>query len=231
MMDGATFAKLCRSSGVGLPYPDVPASHLRIVVGALEEAWRRLHALPGVALSALDEDQTTTLLEQQLHGLLGSEDVAGFSPEFFHVTRDSKVVSFDGNHPDKMPDLSFLLMRTKPGIPSDYALHVECKPVNAAIGMSPYYGDDGMGCFIRGDYGSKMRSGLMVAYAQQGYTFQDKIAPVLVASLADPAHTLAVTRLPPRPPVPESHHRRAWTYANGRAPGDIKLLHVWLTIT
>jgi hypothetical protein len=230
MMDGAKFALLCRPSGHSLPYPSFSATTQRIIVNALEEAWKRLCTQLGSTLNQLGEDQTTIVLKKELHHLLDDEIVPGFFREFFGITSHSSVVNYNGIHPKKMPDLIFQLYLGKRLAPSDYELHVECKPVNAKIGLSPYYGVDGMGCFINGDYACQMRIGFMIAYAQRGYTFHGDLLPIMSTFTSQRPDPLATTQLPVRWLVPESHHRRTWTYANGNPPGDIKLLHVWLTI-
>jgi hypothetical protein len=229
MMDEASFAKLCRPSGVNMPYPVVSPVQERIVILALEVAWKELRRDHKGDLATLSEDQTTTLLEARLNVLLDDESVPGFVRESFAVVREPKVTNFNGLHPDKMPDLGFLLGRLRPGLPADYVLYVECKPVNAERGMSPYYGRDGMGCFLEGDYGCKMRSGLMVAYAQEGYTFAEKMEPTLRERFQQPDDPFATTQLITHTTTPESHHARRWCYANQQVPGDIRLLHVWLT--
>jgi hypothetical protein len=239
-MDRVLFAALCRPRGDGLPYPDPPVALKRIVVHALREAWHRLCfnlASEGTSVTALDEDQTTTLLEDRLRALLDDATIGGFVVPFFAIDRDAKVVNFNGEHPDKMPDLSIRLCEVTPGRPADYALHVECKPVGRAHGMEPYLGPDGMGCFIKGDYACKMTSGIMVAYADHGYTFDRKIVPRLQKHYGSPDDPCATVQLPvavsaylgpATEPVSESVHRRGWTYANGQKPGDIRLIHVWL---
>lgn len=230
MMDGARFAALCRASGEGMPYPDLTAPQERVLVDALRAAWDRLRAAYGGVLAQWSEDQTTERLEAQLNALLDDEAVAGFSREFVGVAREPKVVNHDGRHPDKMPDLAFSLRRREPGLRADYSLHVECKPVNRRDGMSPYCDQDGMGKFIRGDYACKMRAGFMVAYAADGYTFAGKVAPKLRRSFNKAGDPYATTRLVDAAQTPESQHHRSWVYANGSAPGDIRLLHVWLTV-
>ncbi len=230
MTTGAVFAKLCAVSGDGLPYPEIPQSIERIVIDALHEAWNRLCAEHEAAMRDTDEDQTTVLLEAKLRGLLDNEEVAGFNNEIFSIGREAKVVNFNGEHPDKMPDLSFQLTRCKPGLRSDYALHIECKPVNAKKGMSPYYGRDGMGRFIHGDYGWAMRSGVMLAYAERDYSFDEKLLPKLQEFLKIGDDSLAISKLCVTQTPPESHHQRKWMYANGKSPGNIRLLHIWLTV-
>lgn len=230
MMAGARFAALCRPSGEGMPYPAVAAAQERLIIEALHVAWEALRVHLGCELAGLGEDQTTALLENQLNVLLDAEAVAGFSREFFAVVREPKVVNYDGTHPDKMPDLAFVLGRRQPGLCSDYALHAECKPVNSAIYMSPYCGSDGMGNFIRGDYACKMRSGFMIAYAGTGYTFATKVLPKLQETFESSDDPFATTRLVGNGQIPESHHQRRWRYANGKVPGDIRLLHIWLNV-
>ncbi|MEZ4434747.1 MAG: hypothetical protein R3F65_20280 [bacterium] len=232
-MDAARFATLCRPDGEGLPHPDPAPIRLQILITALSRAWagvQRQMLASGDSLSALDEDQTTTLLIAWLEHLLDHEAIPGFSAEFYGVTRDAKVVNHDGHHPDKMPDVTFSLRPGLPGLPGTYSLHAECKPVGRQHGHAPYRGRDGMGCFIHGDYGCKTTLGLMIAYADPGYTFADKVLPALSQGFGQPDDPHATTILPlPDIDPPSSSHRRIWHYANGNAPGDIRLLHIWLT--
>lgn len=231
-MDAARFATLCRPDGIGLPHPEPGHARVRIIIAALIEAWIGVQArmtAAGEPMSALDEDQTTTLLIAQLDRLLAHEGLPGFSSEFYVVTRDSKVVNFSGDNPDKMPDLTFSLRPALPGLPGTYGLHAECKPVDRDHGHAPYRERNGMGRFIHGDYGCQTTLGLMIAYAEPGYTFATKVLPELSAGFGQPDDPHATTILPlPGIDPPSSSHRRIWHYANGNAPGDIRLLHVWL---
>lgn len=232
-METARFAALCAPSGEDMPHPDPPPARLEVIVAALNAGWHRVQAhlaAHGQQMSALEEDQITTLLIIALNHLLADETVPGFTDEFFTVARDPKVVNYDGKHPDKMPDLVFFLRAAQPGLSANDGLHVECKPVGRKHGHLPYRSREGMGCFIHGDYGCKTTLGLMVAYADPGYEFGNKILPALTADFGHALDLHATTLLPAAgidPPV--SSHRRAWHYANGRTPGDIRLLHVWLT--
>jgi len=233
------FARLVRLQGPGLPYPEPAQEFKQILVLALHVGWRRLGwrlGQQGHALSALDERQTTTLLVEELRRLLDSGEVDGFCLPFFAVERDAKVVNFDGLHPEKMPDIVFGLCNRMPGVPADAALHVECKPVGLDIGYKPYLDRDGLGCFLHGDYGSKARAGMMVAYGDTGYTFADVVTR-LEPSFGQPGDPYATVQMPAIvvysgiPAVTaiyESSHRRNWAYADGSRPGDIRITHVWL---
>ncbi|MCB9551047.1 MAG: hypothetical protein H6705_04020 [Myxococcales bacterium] len=98
-------------------------------------------------------------------------------------------------------------------------------------GHAPYRGRDGMGCFIHGDYGCKTTLGLMIAPTPT----RAIPSPTRSFPRSPKASASPTTRTPPpssRSPdidPPSSSHRRIWHYANGNAPGDIRLLHIWLT--
>ena len=117
-----------------------PALHRDTVAAALDAAWRRLLDDP----RASPEDELETILTTRLHQILGELKASeegrrlGFTRQWFEtVVRDGSVVSFDGGHHEKKPDLVFRLAHG--ALPShdvpeeEFGLVVECKPIAFAV--------------------------------------------------------------------------------------------------
>ena len=82
--------------------------------------------------------------------------------------------------------------------------------------------------FVDGRYSAKLRLGMMIAYADAGYTFEGKKrAPITADAMADALGSPAVTQIGVEPPM--SQHQRTWAYTDERPPGPIELVHIWLS--
>src|SRR5580704_11550450 len=102
---------------VSLPHTPYPKATLRVIESAIVEAWRviRDHPQGDFQINQADEDRITLELRNCLMNMvLDSGKVAGFTSEHFHVTREAKFESFDGNHLHKMPDLYIYVVRDSP---------------------------------------------------------------------------------------------------------------------
>lgn len=237
-MDHAVFAPLLTGAfdRTDWPHPAPTLAQQRTLCAGIRAAWRRLRAYCDVR--ALDEDQTTQLLYEMLHAVLKDDEVEGFYDEVVFIAPDPKVAAYDAGapaapggkgkrgHAELMPDLSFALAWRHAGRrPTDYAVQAECKPVPASKKLKPYYGPDGMERFVDGRYAKDARFGMMIAYADPGYSFETKMrAPILKSVRLGRPRISAVGVKPPT-----SVHDRSWTDAKAGAPGEIKLLHLWLS--
>jgi hypothetical protein len=222
-----------------LPHPSYPLATLRIVEAAILEAWRliRDHPEGDFDIGRADEDRITRELRTCLvNAVLYGGRVPGFTPKHFRVNRESKFVSFDGTHLDKMPDLHIDILRDDiVSIPSDDGLFVECKPVDRDHPAGGAYCDKGIRRFVSGEYAWALTEGLMVGYASPGYTVPQKLEEAIrtrkgalkvVGSMkACPGSSALGYCQHPHITV----HRRGFPYpgTKKRAP-RIVLRHLWL---
>ncbi len=221
-----------------LPHEDFPVSTQRVVVKAFKAAWSELRDRAGEELTTCEEDRITAGLEYCLNRIREDrEHPSGFRATLFQsVNRGAEVVSYDGRHVKKMPDLVVRLCSrrtTSIPFPAYRAMFVECKIVDRSHGVSDY-GKEGLARFVDGRYAWAMPSAMMIAYTRGDYS----VAGTLLGFLekhrgeADPYRTrslpLEVTALGRE--VFVSKHDRPWTFPEtDRSAGPITILHLWLT--
>ena len=228
-----------------LPYADYSNPIKRVICDALRIGWSHLCSearRDGKNVDALDEDAITILYKEILNKMRATSPapVPGFSPLAFEtVVRDATVVSFDGAHVEKKPDLVFRTIPLSPAEPcSEYrGLFVESKIVSSAHPIANY-ANKGIARFVLGEYGWAMRSGLMLCYPRDGMTIPASLVPHLKKRAKDKTDELRIASMPAigsafgsNPRAYVSTHDRVWNYPRGRGrPGPIALTHLWLTV-
>jgi hypothetical protein len=164
---------------IKLPNQPYPKETLRVIVQAINEAWRLLREEPrnGFDLKIAKEDEITLELQTRLMDeVLDSGVIPAFTSETFWVNRESKFASYDRRHFDKMPDLHVAIRRNcSPGLRSADGLFVECKPVGLPTPAGSDYCDKGIIRFVSGEYAWAMPHALMVGYAATGYMMPKKL--------------------------------------------------------
>ncbi len=219
------------------PHADFPASTRRVVVKAFKAAWSELRDCAGEELATCVEDRITADLEYCLNRIREDrKHPSGFRATLFQaVNRGTEVVSYDGRHVKKMPDLVVRLCSrrtTSIPFPAYRALFVECKIMDGSHPVSDY-GKEGLVRFVDGRYAWTMPSAMMIAYARGDYSVVGTLSgflekhrgandPYRTRSL--PAEIRALGR-----GVFVSQHDRPWTFPEtDRSPGPIAILHLWL---
>jgi len=103
----------------------------------------------------------------------------------------------------------------------------ECKRLGDDHTVSRYLGEDGLGCFVRGDYAREDDRAGMLGYVQSDdeETWAERLEKELLRS----AHDFAV-RSPWRhaPIDPELHHTYRSTHGRGRGRKQIEIYHTLL---
>jgi len=223
-----------------LPALDVPIKQL--ILDGLRSAWERIvrqTAEDGGDLCAETEPAITSRLHITLNAILGEVGhPSGFSGSIFQdVVRGAEIPNYSNDKLEKRPDLTFRLISVKPGLDRSLcALFTECKIVGSGHPVTAYCGS-GILRFVIGDYAWAMPCGMMVAYSHSGFSVSDSLLPYLQPSTAE-RERLRLMQLPSLsahlsgdPPVYVSSHGRPWHYPEqGDQPGDISLLHLWLTL-
>ena len=222
-----------------LPHPPIPRRLILIIHAVVERGLQLLRESPppGFALGRADEDSITLQLHWVIaNRLYKSKEVAGFDRRTFgKPRREPKMTNFDGNHPDKMPDLVFFLNRdTLPVLLSHDALVAECKPVDKDHPAGGDYCDMGLKRFVIGDYAWPMQEAMMVGYIRDGRSFAANLLPAM-AQRRDDLGTLEELSPVGSPRAAQqancmyvSVHSRAFNWLAGRGRAcNIRIFHSW----
>ncbi len=238
-MSAACFlTKKITSAAESLPHEDFPIATRRVVVKAFKAAWSELRESAGDELATCEENRITANLEYCLNRIREDRGhPSGFRASLFQpVDRGSEVISYDGRHVSKKPDLvirRFSLRTTSIPFPAYQALFVECKIMDRNHPVSDY-GKEGLVRFVDGRYAWAMPSAMMIAYTRGGYSVASTLSGFLERQrgAGDPYRTCSLpaeVRVLGRK-VFVTEHDRTWNFPEtNRSPGPIALLHLWLT--
>ena len=222
-----------------LPHAPLPLAVWLVTEDAIRLAWVRLRqrTFEGFDLAAADEDAVTLKLHEILvDEVYGTGQVEGFDDTVIQIgSREAKIRNFDGQSPDKMPDLHIAVVGRERVRQSQDGIFIECKPVDADHTAGVHYCEKGILRFVRGDYAWAMTTAMMVAYAKDGYTIEPKLTDALKKST-----TISTKSMPSQCASPETLlfsattqvtvHERNFRYVEtGEAAPDITLRHLWLS--
>lgn len=215
----------------------IASALMRVVENALSQAWRVLMddvAAGRFSLCLAKEDEIT----EQLQIILGElhaakpEEVKGFTQ--FSLGRDSKLRSYDGQHLDRQPDLTFYpLCGSIPSTNSALAgIFVECKPIDSGHPISGTYCKEGLARFIRGDYAWAVGRALMVAYVRNHCRLPDGLLPCIHGDRSSGEYRFQSAAIATSPTdqgdaVYQTVHLRTFPLAT-QLVGPITLHHLWL---
>lgn len=229
------------ADGIRLPHPPLSLRSHLIVETAICAAWELMltQGRAGFDLRAANEDTVTHELYERLYDEVFDKGVVdGFDREVFaSVRREPKVRNFNGNNPDKMPDLLVeFIDRPAGAMNSQHGLFIECKPVDQNHPAGSAYCDEGLIRFVRGDYAWAMQSAMMVGYAREGYSLISKLSAALSSKRKEPIPISSGPASCPRmratafaEQVAISKHERTFRYIeNGSPAGSIVIRHLWL---
>ncbi|MCX6901481.1 MAG: hypothetical protein NT105_22605 [Verrucomicrobia bacterium] len=228
------------NEGVQLPHPPLSLRIHLVVESAIRAAWRLMvtRGRPDFDLATATEDVVTHELYERLYDEIFDKGVVdGFNREVFaSVRREPKVRNFNGNSPDKMPDLLVEFIDRPAGVMnSQYGLFIECKPVDKAHTVGAHYCDRGLIRFVNGDYAWAMQNGMMVAYARPDYALLEKLSVALedrkdtISTSYGPVYCLSSNPADYAERVAVSKHERTFSYIETNSPaGVIVIRHLWL---
>jgi hypothetical protein len=224
-----------------LPHPPVDVKVFLTVHRALARAMELLRQMPLTEfdVTQADEDAITKQLELVLESRLRlTGEVRGFDRRRFGpVRREPKVTNFNGQSPDRMPDLVFHLKPERLDTLSTHdAIFAECKPVHATRAAGAHYCDRGIVRFIDGDYAWAMQDALMVAYVRDGRTIHrhlccgalDAIRRNRLRVHEQPGPVQVRAPHANAEPLHRSRHGRSFSWPDGREATEMNLYHSWL---
>ncbi|MSP00880.1 MAG: hypothetical protein EXR07_07510 [Acetobacteraceae bacterium] len=232
------------TKGVRLPLPAIEPEHLDVILETLQAAFHDVAADHKVTLRSGDEAEINALMDARLNALLIQSDPEDGRYEASlamlwrqianAVARGKEMVSFDGTHIEKRPDLNIFLSFRHPSFP----LVVECKLIDRHGGKSPrLYCDNGVVRFLRGEYGWATREAVMLGYIRDGSRLATALGPLLTptggANRYAVRQALQVAR-PPPPDIAHSVHERWFRYVGRLSPNDdpgvISIWHLWMPV-
>jgi hypothetical protein len=217
----------------------IPVSLLIVVQNTLSTAWQvLLRAVEAgeFSICAATEDQIT----ERLHLILGELHTAGDNAvrglsQFETSIREGNVRSFDGQHLDCQPDLTFRPLRghIETGNTVPTAIFIECKPIDRAHPVVSTYCRAGLARFVKGDYAWAVDRAMMLAYVRNVCTLPEGLSCLENAELAMDMNLQG--RLETISPtingdiVCQSRHDRSFCLSDGCNPvGLITVHHLWL---
>lgn len=226
-----------------LPFPALSTIQIRAAVEAFRLAWGEFVAAPQHHGITNIHTANETALSDALLSIMATihnshpPHLQVFSSEFQTPVSDESTRNFDGSKLITKIDFCFRpKINPFPGRdPRYYGLFVEAKPViqgSIANAMR-----NGLRKFCIGDYAWGMTHGVMISYVRP--TNQDLMS-ALTNYFERRRVEFGVVEAPIYWPkdrhqqrICATRHERNWTYpgSNGRSPGDIEILHLWLRTT
>jgi hypothetical protein len=218
--------------GLDLPLVALASEHLEVMAEVIGDAWQDLLATQAETLAKGTEPEVSALLATRLNALLDEHPL--WQQLVRSVSRGSELISFDGSHLEKRPDLSIHLSGRNPSFP----LIVECKIIDAASqrGVDAYC-EKGLKRFLIGEHAWPAREAFMVAYVRDGSSIAATLAPFLNQSAsAQPTPYAIEQMLNPlsleKLDSAHSSHARAFKYLVdpplNQVPGPISVWHLWV---
>ena len=223
------------------PYPSLADVVMRAVVVAMRHAWLAIAQEERERPDSerlQTEPQINTEMAAEIDALRRSRKVANFTPDVFETPNvDTPTKDFTGKRLGVRPDLTIRLRDLRPGVanPMVDAIFVECKILKQGSNLGTYF-TDGMRRFIDGEYAWASQQGVMMAYLVTSQTLPDALEERLARNPKEIDMQVVaqgnrrVVRPSGRKYLAFTRHHRTWVHLNNDLPGDIELLHVWLSI-
>jgi hypothetical protein len=212
--------------GYVLPWEAIRDEHMEVIAACLNQEWSELVRTHADRLPT-DEVELSSLMCSRLNNL----DDPLWRTLVSSVVRDHSVMSFDGSHLEKSPDLSIHLTRRNPNL----RLEVECKlidyPTQKTVAL---YANQGLLRFVNGEYAWGTREAFMLAYVQDQSTLADRLIPFFEQHQRSGSDPYGTDQLPmpvhENPSLARSTHARKFCYSlqMPSSPGSIAIWHLWL---
>nr|VFK22623.1 MAG: hypothetical protein BECKMB1821G_GA0114241_100285 [Candidatus Kentron sp. MB]VFK28935.1 MAG: hypothetical protein BECKMB1821I_GA0114274_100791 [Candidatus Kentron sp. MB]VFK74158.1 MAG: hypothetical protein BECKMB1821H_GA0114242_100189 [Candidatus Kentron sp. MB] len=222
--------------GIALPLPAINEEHLFIIVETLAKVWSDLLAEHADLLKK-KERYINTLMATRLKKLRDEGTDIMWDTLVSSVARGEEMISYDGSHLEKRPDLSLVL--TKPRL-SAFPFVIECKLIDAETKSVRLYCKNGLARFIEGEYAWYDRQAIMMAYVRDTSAIATNLTPYLGKYRNNKTDPFASEQLPQAIEttdmdldLAQSRHGRKFCYTEPphNAPGSIKIWHLWVSDT
>jgi len=218
--------------GLHLPLVALDKEHLAVIAEVIGEAWQYLVEHQSQTLANGTEAEISTLLVTRLNGLL--DEHALWQQLVRSVSRGPEILSFNGAHLEKRPDLAIHLSCRNPSFP----LVVECKILDSGTqkGVNTYC-DKGLTRFLVGEYAWPAREAFMLAYVRDGSSIVGALSPFFTQSQNKQPPPYAIEQMPDvlglqNVDGAQSRHGRGFKYLveppRNQDPGVISVWHLWM---
>jgi hypothetical protein len=224
------------TKGIKLPLPALDDEYLLIIAESLAKAWGQLLNRPNNKLIEKDEPYITALLEARLIHMRDEDPL--WEMLVSSVSRGREMISFDGSHLEKRPDLSLTLTQNnRAGFP----LIIECKILETKSKPVGLYCKNGLRRFKIGEYAWYDRQAFMLAYVRDNSRIATTLRPYLAEHQEKSPDVFDSEQLPEAVEPLEkkdidlarSRHRRKFQYNESRQPnkpGPIVIWHFWASL-
>lgn len=185
---GGMSSGLPSESDFDLPHPRIPVRVMLLMHQVLQVAFAELRRQQGSLAHEIEDAVTIPLcriLENDLRHRRqrGRTDaIPGFDDTLMEaIVPHAGTTNHDGTQLKNEPDILFKL-RAPVGarvLHSDYAIFVECKPVDKKHPVGKRYCDDGLIRFVKGDYAWAMKDALMIGFSRHKRTIASHLIPAL----------------------------------------------------
>ena len=221
------------------PFPPFPKVILNAVVKAARRAWLPIAEEERACRhgEGRNEVQLNAEMAIEMDALRRLNLVRDFTADIFETPiADAPTRNFSGERIGTRPDITIRLRSLRPALanPMVDAVFIECKCLRESQNLGPYF-KDGMRRFIDGDYGWAVQQAIMVGYLETGQVLPEDLEKRLMRNGQDTEMNLVLDdrRRRVRPSgqryLAFTRHQRIWRHQNDDFPGDIELLHVWLS--
>jgi len=221
--------------GVKLPLPALDEDDLLIIIETLAKVWTEF--LNHSAIKLKSEAEITALIETHLNNSDFRKKERLWETLVSAAIRGREMLSFDGSHLEKRPDLSLILTNNQACFP----LIIECKLIDKQDKKTVQlycHKEKGLGRFTNGDYAWYDQQAIMLAYVRDDSTITNYLTPHLLKQQKSKADFLCTQKLPEAYDSDEidsdlacSQHQRTFRYPLQQQdePGIIDIWHLWLS--
>ncbi len=245
---GGMSSGLPNASEFDLPHPRIPVQVMLLMHQVLQVAFAELRRQQG-SLAHESEDAVTIPLTRILENDLrhrrqrGRDDaIPGFDDTVVEsIVHHAGTTNHDGTQLKKEPDILFKLRAPEGArvLHSDYAIFVECKPVDKKHAVDKRYCDDGLIRFVKGDYAWAMQDALMIGFTRHQRAIATHLVPALEEknrrkALGIPTFAQALKKVAGGKTVAGterlqvSTHQRAFKWQWDKGPAcPIRVYHSW----
>lgn len=223
------------------PHPPFPDAVLRAVVSAIRRAWMPIaedeRKRGTKKAERRDELELNDDLRKELFALLVSRKLAAFTSDVFETpVVDGAVEDYSGKRIQSRPDITIRLRDIRPlaANPLFDAIFIECKRVREGSNLGPYF-TKGMKRFLDGQYAWAVPQAVMIGYLETGQVLPDHLEERVRRNGAGVAMQLVAygnnqaVKSSGKRYLAYTRHERTWKHRNDDGPGDIELLHLWLS--
>lgn len=218
------------------PYRPFAKPVLMAIVDAARYAWLPIAEEIRRCGDNPSEQQLNSDMAAEMDSLRRERRISYFTPDVFETpVVDASIRNFSGKRISTRPDITIHLRNIKPLVadPILDAVFIECKRIRKSKNLAPYF-NGGIKRFLDGDYAWAVQQAFMIGYLETDQTLPQYLEKKLIKSTAEAMqvvrdHKKRLVRPSGNKYLAYTRHQRIWQHRNEDQPGDIELLHIWLS--